>query len=596
MLDINNLITDNLDIWSSTKKNKKTVGRGSSAKIELYGVKKLRELILELAMRGLLVPQDPMNSPASDTIKLVSEFRDSLVKQKKIKKAKAPAKIIEKEGLPNLPNGWIWSCINEIAELSPRNVLDDNLEVSFISMPSISTNYDGSHSQESRRWRDVKKGYTHFAEGDIALAKITPCFENSKAAIFRDLTNNYGAGTTELHIARLFGDFTNEKFVLLYLKSPQFLKVGETKMTGSAGQKRVPKDFFALNPLPLPPIEEQNRIVAKVDELMALCDQLEQQQEDSISAHQTLVKTLLDALVDSASHSQTTEGKTKFEQAWERIADHFDTLFITEDSIDQLKQTILQLAVMGKLVPQDPNDEPASQLLKKITNEKILLIKEKKIKKLKSVLPLTNEEIPVSLPQNWQTVRFSELVQEVATGPFGTMINKNEYINSGIPLINPSHMINGKIVEDTSISVSRQKAESLSSYTLREGDVVMARRGEMGRCALVTNRENGWLCGTGSFVLRFHQEVNREFILILFKAKSVVNYLGGESVGATMTNLNHGILNKMPLNLPPVAEQHLIVTKAKELLEICEKLETILQTVSVTQLKLSVSIAKQALN
>ena len=408
MLDINSLITDNLDIWSSTIKKKKTVGRGSSTKIELYGVKKLRELILELAMRGLLVPQDPMNSPASDTIKLVLELRDSLVKQKKIKKTKAPAKIIEKEDLPNLPNDWIWSCINEVAELSPRNDLDDDLEVSFISMPSISTNYDGSHSQESRRWGEVKKGYTHFAEGDIALAKITPCFENSKAAIFRDLTNNYGAGTTELHIARLFGDFTNEKFVLLYLKSPQFLKVGETKMTGSAGQKRVPKDFFAFNPLPLPPIEEQNRIVAKVGELMALCDQLEQQQERSISAHQALVKTLLDALVDSASHSQTNEEKNKFEQAWERIAEHFDTLFTTEDSIDQLKQTILQLAVMGKLVPQDPNDEPANELLKSIYLEKEELVKSKLIKKQPKLESVVNVEKPFDIPNGWAWCRLDD--------------------------------------------------------------------------------------------------------------------------------------------------------------------------------------------
>ena len=123
--------------------------------------------------------------------------------------------------------------------------------------------------------------------------------------------------------------------------------MGETKMTGTAGQKRVPKVFFSENPLPLPPHPEQQRIVAKVDELMALCDQLEQQQTESNVTHQTLVETLLTTLANAAAQEE-------FSETWQRIADHFDTLFTTEQSIDRLKQTILQLAVMGKLVPQDP--------------------------------------------------------------------------------------------------------------------------------------------------------------------------------------------------------------------------------------------------
>ena len=157
-------------------------------------------------------------------------------------------------------------------------------------------------------------------------------------------------------------------------------------------------------------------------------------------------------------------------------------------------------------------------------------------------------------------------------------------------LINPSHMVKGLIVEDTKVAVTQDKANSLAAYSIMEGDIVMARRGEMGRCAKVTARESGWLCGTGSFVLRFHKSVSRDFILLLFSSKPVVEYLSGASVGTTMTNLNHGILNKMPINLPPSAEQNRIVKKVNELMALCDQLKASLAYAQETQLTFANSI------
>ena len=142
-----------------------------------------------------------------------------------------------------------------------------------------------------------------------------------------------------------------------------FLLVSETRMTGTAGQKRLPKGFLELNPFPLPPLAEQHRIVAKVDELMALCDRLEVEQADAANAHTTLVHTLLGTLARSRDAPELAA-------TWQRLSQSFDTLFSTEASLEALKKTILQLAVMGKLVPQDPNDEPASELLKRIAKER----------------------------------------------------------------------------------------------------------------------------------------------------------------------------------------------------------------------------------
>ena len=397
------LITEHIDIWTSAILAKSTSGRGSSKKYELYGISKLRELILELAVRGKLVPQDDNDEPASVLLEKIAAEKAQLIKEKKIKKTKADSEVSEDEKFFELPNSWQWTRLNLITEINPRNTdVDDKTKASFVPMTLITTSYDGVHDSESRPWSEIKKGYTHFANGDIAIAKITPCFENSKAAIFRNLENGIGAGTTELHVARPFGDQIESNFLLLYFKSPNFLTMGQKLMTGSAGHKRVPRSFFESNPIPLPPLAEQKRIVSKVDELMLLCDQLEQQTEASIEAHATLVEVLLSTLTDSADADELA-------QNWARIAEHFDSLFTTEQSIEALKQTVLQLAVMGKLVPQNPDDEPASVLLEKIAEEKEQLIKEKRIRDNKSPAKNNEASLNCELPLGWTISCFGDI-------------------------------------------------------------------------------------------------------------------------------------------------------------------------------------------
>src|SRR5690606_5863126 len=244
-------------------------GRSSGNGDTVYGIKKLRELILELAVRGKLVPQDPEDEPASELLKRIQAEKARLVKEGKIKKEKALTEIGEEEKPFQLPQSWEWTTLPTVSFVNPRNSADDNVEVSFVPMTLIGTSFSGAHDQEIRQWAEVKQGFTHFAEGDIGVAKITPCFENSKACVFSNLLNGLGAGTTELHIVRPVSGTLDPRYVLAYLKSPQFLLVGETKMTGTAGQKRLPKDFVEANPFPLPPLAEQHRIVAKVDEFMA---------------------------------------------------------------------------------------------------------------------------------------------------------------------------------------------------------------------------------------------------------------------------------------------------------------------------------------
>ena len=583
-----NPITDNLDLWSSATKKKATVGRGKNGKISPHGINKLRELILELAVRGKLVPQDPNDEAASVLLEKIAEKKARLVEEGKVKKQITFSDIPANEHPFHAPPGWEFVRLGNLATRIGSGSTPRGGKNAYVDsgIPFLRSQNVWNHGLQldgvafiTEETHD-KMANTVVLENDILL-NITGA-SLGRCAIYPGGT---GEANVSQHVSIIRPVIAEaNEYLHFCILSPYVQKLVWERQVGMA-REGLSKKVLELFEMPIPPLAEQHRIVAKVDELMALCDQLEQQQTDSLHAHQTLVRVFLDRMVDNANTRQPIHT--------ELIA-AFDTLFTTEEAIDQLKQTILQLAVMGKLVPQNPNDEPANLLLEKIAAEKQQLIKDKKIKKQKPLPPISNEEKPFELPEGWEWCRFSCLSNEVATGPFGSMIHKADYVDNGVPLINPSHMIDSKIVEDTSISVTDLKAKELSSYKLYVNDIVMARRGEMGRCALVTKREENWLCGTGSFALRFNSILSRRYILLLFKTQWVQTYLGGESVGTTMTNLNHGILNKLPLLLPPVAEQHRIVAKVNELMALCDTLKDRLNEAQITQAQLADAVVEQA--
>ncbi|MFM5251570.1 restriction endonuclease subunit S [Aeromonas hydrophila] len=592
-LKIENLITDHLDLWSAAVRPKSSAGRGSNSKLELAGIKKLRELILELAVRGKLVPQDPSDEPASVLLERIAAEKARLVKEKKIKKEKPLPAISEDEKPFELPKGWEWCRFEDIVDIQSgitkgRKLTNRVLTtVPYLSVANVQRGYvDVTGIKSVELPVDEVEKY-QVLTGDLLITEGGDWDKVGRTAIWAD-EMPYVAHQNHVFKARKFLQEQDESWLEMFLNGPSARDyfAGSSKQTTNLAS--INKTQLRGCLIAIPPKNEKSCIVAKVDELMTLCDQLEQYSESQLAAHQTLVETLLATLTDSSDADELA-------QNWARLSTHFDTLFTTEASIDALKQTILQLAVMGKLVPQDPSDEPASALLERIAAEKAQLVKEKKIKKEKPLPAIGENEKPFELPQGWEWCRFSNLSTEVATGPFGSMISASEYISDGIPLINPSHMVNGKIIEDKEITVSMSKANQLDGYRIKSGDVVMARRGEMGRCALVTERESNWLCGTGSFVLKFSAEVNRQYILLMFQSKWVRGYLSGSSVGSTMVNLNHGILNKLPIMLPPPQEQSRVILMVDRLMALCDQLKSRLQTSQQTQLVLAESLVEGAL-
>jgi type I restriction enzyme S subunit len=552
------------------------------------GVKKLRELILELAVRGKLVPQDSEDEPASVLLERIEEEKARCIAEGRMKRGKRITASAVEEPPFELPPSWEWSTLGELAHVNPRNDAPDEVEASFVPMALIGTGFEGAHGQEVRQWQEIKQGFTHFAEGDIAVAKITPCFENSKACVFSGLRNGIGAGTTELHVVRPFGTTLVPRYVLAYLKAPQFLRVGEARMTGTAGQKRLPKKFLTSNPFPLPPLKEQRRIVAKVDELMALCDRLEAQQADAEAAHATLIKTLLDTLTQSQSAADFTAN-------WQRLSAHFDTLFTTESSIDALKQTLLELAVRGKLLTQDPNDEPAVALLKRIEELRSHLLgsgypnpKEAATQAKKQ----SEQWVPnglESLPSGWEwatLMRCSLLVVDChnKTAPYSA---------SGIPLIRTTNVRNGELNDNDLKFVDEATYQRWSARCQPEpGDIVITREAPMGEVAIIPKGVR--LClGQRMMLARLvPNTLDPHFLLYSLRDPRLMERVQDKPVGATVQHLRVGGVETLLVPVPPLAEQKRIVAKLDELTDMCDRLRVHVLRKAKLEVRLAMSAAK----
>lgn len=231
----------------------------------------LQKSILQLAIQGKLVPQRHEEGTGEELYQQIQAEKQALIKAGKLKKEKPLPEITEAEKPFDIPESWKWVRISAITVLNPKNELDDSITTGFIPMSCVSDGYRNEHSFENKRWGDIKKGFTHFADGDIGIAKITPCFQNRKSVIFQNLPNEHGAGTTELSIVRIVGETLSREFLLWFFKSEHFISNGKKSFTGTAGQQRIHKDYLSTCLLPLPPLAEQERIAAKIKELLPRC-------------------------------------------------------------------------------------------------------------------------------------------------------------------------------------------------------------------------------------------------------------------------------------------------------------------------------------
>lgn len=544
------------------------------------GVAKLRELILTLAVQGKLVPQDPADEPAGVLLQKIRAEKDRLIAEGKIKRDKPLAGIAEEEKPFELPVGWEWTSLATIGVINPRNDAPDDTLASFVQMSSIPVEFSAAHVSEPRPWKDIKSGFTQFAEGDVGVAKITPCFENGKSTVFQNLCNGIGAGTTELHIVRPLGGI-ERRYVLLFLKTPAFLKEGEAVMTGSAGQKRLPRSYFECKPFPLPPLAEQSRIVTRVEALMRLCDALEAKGQLEAAQHAQLVSTLLGALTASATADELADH-------WQRVAQHFDLLLDRPAAIDALEQTLLQLAVRGLLVPQDPTDEPASVLLQKIRAEKDRLIAEGKIKRDKPLPPFTDEEKPFGLSVGWEWGRLEQLSIAIVDCPHSTP----KFVESGRLCLDTNSFKQGVLLPhrlrfvDDSTFVERN-----ARLAPQPGDLVFAREGSVGESILIPDGVDACL-GQRVMLFRFSTQVSKEFVRLAISSTSFLDALLAMHKGIGAKHVNVGDMRNAVIPLPPLAEQSRIVTRVTALRRLCADLRQRLAEREAVQARLAEALVE----
>ena len=507
-------------------------------------IDRLRRFVIDLAERGKLVEQDPTDEPASELAALIRAVR-----------------VVRNS---NLPDSWCHTRVGEILDFRYGKGLKVSERMDAGPVPVYGSNGIVGYTDEPLTTRPSVIVGRKGSAG--ALNKCDRSSWTTDVAYF-------------VEAPRFFDlDFLYLSLVAVDLK--HLAKGVKPGLSRSDAYRQT---------ISVPPLAEQHRIVVKVSELVALCDQLEETRAEREDIRDRLTKANLARLTAPDTDEPTFRGHARF-------AIHaLPALTARADQVKYLRQAILSLAVRGKLVEQDPADEPASELLEQIAVKKAQLLKARKIRKRKPPESLSSPEPAFGLPSGWTAARLSDVVVELQTGPFGSSLHKSDYKMGGTPVVNPASIRNGKILPVKKMAVGTDTLERLANFKLRAGDIVMGRRGEMGRCAVVAEDKDGWLCGTGSLILRLSDSVCAEYLAMLIGSPDVRDYLQGSSVGTTMRNLNQSILLAMSVSLPPLAEQRRIVAKVDALTALCDLLENGLDSADGSRSRLLESLLQYTL-
>lgn len=591
---VEKLIVGHIDTWTTTLQTRSTAGRGSSGKIDLYGIKKLRELILELAVRGKLVPQDPNDEPTSELLKRIAAEKTVLVKQGKIKKQKPLPEISEEEKPFELPVGWEWVRLGDFTNIIRGITFPGSEKAQTYSQGKIAC-LRTANVQEQIDWDDliyisdrfVKREDQFLQENDIVMSMA-----NS-----RELVGKVALASLPNHSKFTFGGFlsvlrplfVNEQYLMALLRCETY----KSQLIESASQTTniANISLAKLNPLLvcLPPANEQACIAKKLSELMSLCDQLEQQSLTSLDAHQQLVETLLTTLTDSQNADELAEN-------WARISQHFDTLFTTKASIDALKQTILQLAVMGKLVPQDPNDEPASELLKRIVQEKAQLVEEGKIKKQKPLPPISDEEKPFELPDGWVWCRLAELVaikggKRVSNG-YKLLTEPTPYV-----YIRVADMKDGTIDLSDLKYIDEEMYQKIKNYIITKDDIYMTIVGAtIGKCGTVPALLDGMNLTENAARLIPSKLISKDYLYLCLRSDLCQEQFIDKTMQVGVQKMALNRLANTLIALPPTNESLRIRDRVKEMNKLCSKLVCGIIESQQTQVHLADALTDAAIN
>ena len=547
------------------------------------GVKKLRELILSLAMQGKLVPQDPSDQPASELLKQIEAEKERLIKEGKIKKStellsinpdeipyKLPKQwecvslnsLVIKIGSGSTPRGGKNAYVNQgIPFLRSQNIWNDGIRIDDVAY--ITEDVNKKMSETIVQPMDILLNITGASLGRCTL-----------------VPDDFIEANVSQHVTIIRCAIPQiRRFLHLFLLSPYGQSMIWTRQVGMS-REGLSKKVLEQFPIPLPPLTEQYRIVEKINRLMEQCDRLEKIREEHHQKRLIIHTAARDRLLNAIDQNSLN-------QSWNFIQNNFGELYSVKENVSELRKIILQLAVMGKLVPQDPNDPPASELLKEIEAEKQKLIQEGKVKKQKTLPEIKFDEILYEIPKTWEWTQLNFLNPEYQNG----ISKRDANIGEEIIVLRLADINKNKISLANTRSIKLTDNEK-KKYLLEENDLLIIRVN--GSVDLVGNfihvsSSSVKISYCDHFIrMKFKKNiVHINYICLIAKSRLIRKQIEEKFVTtAGQKTVNQTHINTLLFPLPPLPEQYRIVAKIDQLMKMCDQLEQQMEQSTDKQTKL----------
>jgi type I restriction enzyme S subunit len=539
----------------------------------------LRRFVLDLAVRGKLVPQDPNDEPVSELLKRIKIEKARLVKAGNIQKLPVLDHIDEDQMPFMLPPNWKWVLVGDVFDYDagikrgPSELIPDRW---LLELEDIEKDTSTVLERLRVKDRDSQSTKSEFEIGDILYGKLRPYLNKVVVA------DEPGYSTTEIVAIRPFVKLSSE-YCALAFRRPDYVAYVERLGRGTKMPRlRTPDAIAAL--FPLPPVAEQQRIVIKVNELLALCDELEIARRERDAIRERLTAASFTRL--KTPDPKTFGGDLRF------ALDTLPVLTTRPEQITQLRETVLNLAVRGKLVAQNYDDEPASELLNRIAAEKAQLMEEKKIRRKAAQKPIHSEDEPFSIPKGWVWCRLGDLFNVVTDGSHHTP----QYINSGVPFLSVKDVSTGNIIFHGVKYISeKQHAELCKRCRPENGDILLTKVGTTG-IAVPINTEIQFSIFVSLALLKFSStNLSQKYLCDLINSPFVRHQSSKNTQGIGNQNLVLRLINEFALPVPPLAEQHRIAAKVDELMVLCDQLEANLTSTDETRCQLLDALLAEAL-
>ena len=416
--------------------------------------------------------------------------------------------------MSELPSGWVHARLDDLVDLNPKQNFDDELTAGFVPMSLAPTNFRDKLRFDERNWGEIKKAYTNFKDGDVIFAKVTPCFENGKAAVVDGLPNGIGAGSSEFFVLRPSSAEIPAKYLLALIKNRDFMREGAANMTGAVGLRRVPKQFVESYVVSVPPAAEQIRIAQKLNELLTQVDTL----KPRIDAIPALIK--------------------------------------------RFHQSVLAAAISGELTNEWRQNSPATKVPYATSKEEIAFD------------GIESKEKYFNEPSTWQWMRLGAAASLINGDRGKNYPNKSEYVAQGLPFINTGHIEpNGTISIHRMNFITKEKFDSLRGGKIKNGDLVYCLRGAtMGKTAIVAPFEAGAIASS-LVIIRTNSLLLPKFAYYFLTSPQGKSLIKRFDNGSAQPNLSAGSLSSYPVAIPPLSEQTEIVRRVEQLFAFADQLE-----------------------